>query len=456
MMSSLSRRRFSALLWLLSLSFLVGCPCEDCPPPGDDDIFVDDLDDGATGDGTEDNPFRSLQDAIDHAEDGLTLRVAAGTYVAVARDAVDPTCGNCSDEEFRADIPITVGFSVVGKALNIVGDSREETVLQTGAGYGLYFEDSGNSSVENLTITGGVRDADGRATDAAIVVRYTTLAVRGVDIVDNNDLYSGEPDPVVGIMGITGREGATISVVQSRILNSSWDGIALYRSDPDVENSAPSALVVDTEVGCTEDCVSIGGRGVGIASTWDSQLEVVNSEVHHYWKGIGTFGNSTAVLTNNLVRDQHGWGLIVSGESTATVHNNVIANNGTTGLAAWNEGISASFVNNIITGNGWNPDEWVGKRTGFWLNGAVEFSFNDIWSNEVSDVCMGYPTCSPVDFDGIDGNLSVEPGYETNEPGSISASSPLVDMGDPEILDTDGTRSDMGIDGGPAAGRTSR
>jgi len=69
---------------------------------------------------------------------------------------------------------------------------------------------------------------------------------------------------------------------------------------------------------------------------------------------------------------------------------------------------------------------------------------------------MGYPTCSPVDFDGIDGNLSVEPGYETNEPGSISASSPLVDMGDPEILDTDGTRSDMGIDGGPAAGRTSR
>jgi hypothetical protein len=448
--------------WLFLLSLLsgwtlwVGCTCEPCPNPRADEIYVDDLGDGVVGDGSEDPPSRSLQDAIDGATDAQTIRVAAGIHEANATEAVDPTCGNCADEDYRVDVPITVGFTVVGKSVHIVGASAEQTVLQTGAGYGLYFERAGQSTVEDLTVTGGVRDADGRATDAAIVVRYTDLTVRNVDIIDNNDLYTGDPDPVVGIMGIAGREGADITVLQSRVLNSSWDGITLYRSDPEVGGSEARALVIDTLVGCTEDCVSTAGRGVGIASTWDSSLEVSNSEVHHYWKGIGTFGNSTALLTNNLVRDQHGWGLIISGESTATVHNNVIANNGTTGMAAWSEDISASFVNNIVTGNGWNPDEWVGKRTGFWLNADVEFSWNDVWDNQVSDVCTGYPTCSPVAFEGLDGNLSVDPDYADGSAGSISPSSPVVDLGEPEILDVDGTRSDMGLGGGPGAGRTRR
>jgi len=446
-----------ARLGLGAAALLLGCEPPAPPESPPTVIYVSDIGDGEVGQGTLEDPFRSLQDAIDAAEDGLTLQVATGTYEASPSEGIDPTCGNCADDEYRSDIPVTFGFRVVGKGLQIRGESREDTVLVTGAGYGVYFEDAGSSSLESLTVTGGVRDLDGRATDAAVVVRYTELTVRDVDILENDNLYEPEPgeeDPVVGVMGITGREGARLTVLQSRVLDSSWDGIALYRSDPEVADSEPRALVIDTVVGCTRDCVSTAGRGVGIASTWDSQLEVVGCEVHDYWKGIGTFGNSSALLVNNLVRDQVGWGLIVSGESTAEVHNNVVADNGTTGLAAWNSGISGSFVNNIVTGNGWNSDEWVGKRTGVWMNGEVDFAYNDVWDNALFDMCTGYPDCTALEFEGLEGNLSVDPDYEDGTAGSIAASSPLVDAGDPGILDVDGSRSDLGLDGGPHAGRS--
>jgi len=274
-----------------SLLVVSGCPAGDDDATGDDDTtdpgptthYVDDLDDGQTGTGTLDDPFRDLQDAIDAAGDGEIIHILEGLHVAAVAEAVDPTCGNCNDLEFRQDIPISLGFHISGKSLQIEGASRTDTIVDTGAGYGLLFEDAGSSTIENLTITGGIRDADGKATDAAIVVKYTDLTVRGVDILDNDDLYDGKPDPVVGIIGIAGREGAVLTVVGCSIINCSWDGIALYRGDPEVPDSGPVATIVDNTIGCTEGCIFYStGRGVGIGITWDARATIVNNRVHDY------------------------------------------------------------------------------------------------------------------------------------------------------------------------------
>ena len=220
--------------------------------------------------------------------------------------------------------------------------------------------------------------------------------------------------------------------------------------------------MVDTVIGCTQDCVSPNGRGVGIGLTWDSEAWIVNSEIHHYWKGIGSFGTSQVEVYNTVVRDQVGWGVIASGESSMVAVNNVIADNGTTGLAAWNDGISGHFTNNIITGNGWSTDEWVGKRTGVWMNApGFPLRHNDIWGNEVEDLCQGgWPgdpeqPCVAQDYVGLDGNLAVDPGFEDRVLWLLRDDSPLVDAGDPEVQDLDGSRSDLGVHGGPHAGRAS-
>lgn len=467
------RFRWARLSWPLG-TLLVGLPLVACVPggcssPNNQDepnpltLFVDAQDGSDTGTGTEDDPIASLQQAIDTAEDGSTIHILEGRYEAEATEAIDPTCGNCDDDTFRDELSITIGFHVRGKAIHLLGASRSESILDTGAGYGVLFEEAGQSSITNLTITGGRRDAEGRATDAAIVARYTDLVVRDVDIVENNDLYEpgpGEEDPVVGIMGITGREGAKLTVVGCRIEDNSWDGIALYRSDPDVPDSQPTAEIIGNIIGCTTDCVQPNGRGVGVGVTWDAEAEIINNDIHHYWKGIGTFGTSQVLATNNVVRDQVGWGVIASGESRLEAINNVIIDNGTTGLAAWNVGASGAFINNIVTGNGWSADEWVGKRTGVWMNApdAFDFAYNNVWNNNDFDVCSGgtpgSTACTALEFVGVDGNQSQDPEFDEDNNYILSDDSPMIDAGDPSILDSDGSISDLGIHGGPEAGRT--
>ncbi|MBI2895582.1 MAG: right-handed parallel beta-helix repeat-containing protein [Deltaproteobacteria bacterium] len=431
----------------------------DAEVPAPRTLFVDDLADGEAGSGTEADPFRNLQVAIDDARDGDTIRLMPGRFVAEPSEYTDPTCGNCGDADFRADIPATAGFIVSGKGLHILGSSRDESIIETSAGYGVLFESAGESTLEQVTVTGGLRDADGRATDAGIVVRHTSLVVKDVDVVENDDLYQGEPDPIVGIIGIAGREGAELTVIGCRIENNSWDGIAMYRSDPDVAGSAATALVVHTTIGCTSGCVNPRGRGVGIGVTWDAEAVIVNSRIHHQWKGIGSFGTSRVTALNNIVSDQVGWGVIASGQSWMEAINNVIVANGTTGLAAWDPSASGRFVNNVVTGNGWSTDEWVGKRTGVWMNASNSFdlAYNDVWGNETQDVCTGgvpgADPCSPIELDAEDGNVSVDPRFEDTVDYGLLYSSALIDAGDPAILDLDGTRSDMGVHGGPEAGR---
>ncbi|MEE2828040.1 MAG: hypothetical protein VX498_02535, partial [Myxococcota bacterium] len=77
-----------------------GCPapCDEALDDAcsdDENLYVDDLGDGEVGDGSSADPYRSLQDAVDAAVDGQTIRIKPGHYEAIASDSIDPTCGNC-------------------------------------------------------------------------------------------------------------------------------------------------------------------------------------------------------------------------------------------------------------------------------------------------------------------------------------------------------------------------
>jgi|SRR3990170_1154604 len=390
--------------------------------------YVDDLKDKKIGIGSKQEPLRDLQYSFDQVKDGDTIFIFPGTYEAKPEEYVEDLCGNCQDHKTRVNA--TRGFLIQNKGLNIIGSGKDATTLVTKAGYGVLFENSRNSLITRLKITGGKRDVDGNATDAGIVTKFSTVTVEYVEISDN--IHRLE-NVVVGIGGVFGRENSEIYILNNRIQNNGWDGVALYRG--------ATAYIADN--------VICDGRGAGIGITWDAVATVYRNEISGYWKGIGTFGNSRAVVRNNLVHENLGWGIIATGTSYMDASNNIITRNGNCGFAVWSAECKGVCTNNIITENGWRK-EWVCPCVGVWatdINPNFPVTYNDVWNNSAGNY-KDMP-----DQTEQNGNLSVDPLFQSQSDFHLKPGSPLIDKGNPLLTDPDGSISDPGLYGGPSARR---
>ncbi len=369
-----------------------------------------------------------LQSVINHASDGDTLRLGAKSFEASPTRFTDPLCGNCLDPQ--TTVAASYGFIIKNKGLIIIGTDREQTRLITNAGYGVYLENADGTIIRNLTVTGGRRDDDGNATDAGIVVRRSRVTIDQVDVRDNTN-RSGDSSVVVGIGGVFGREGAEMIIRDCHIVNGGWDGIALYRG--------ATAYV--------SDCFIKDGRGAGIGVTWDAYCAAYRNEVTGFWKGIGSFGTTTVIASNNLVHDNLGWGIIATGQSTMEATNNVVHHNGNCGVAPWSTECHGRFVNNIITENGWR-DQWVCPRVGVWNYGDWAkwvFRNNIVWGNEAGEYEDIW------DQADINGNLNVDPMFAGENDFHLKPQSPAWHAGDSTVFNLDGSRSHIGLYGGPRA-----
>lgn len=369
----------------------------------------------------------NLQEIINKAKDGETIILKEGIYEAETVPFTDELCGNCL--EHRTEVPGTRGFLVSGKSVNILGKDRGKVIIKTNAGYGFLFRFSPNSSIRNITVTGGIRDTSGNATNASIVLINSEVLIENCNI--SNDTVRTNKIPVVGISGVVVREGSEAVIRNNLIKNNTWDGIALYRGG--------TALITDN--------IIENGRGAGIGITWDASAVIYRNTVSGFWKGIGTFGTSNAVVKNNCIFDNLGWGIVISGNSNMIVENNVITRNGNCGIAPWaDSGESPGGVirNNIISDNGWRK-EWVCPQVGLWMNADSSkfiFEYNNVWNNVVAD----YRDID--DLTGKFGNVSLAPDFRGQFNFYLNDNSPLLNAGDPKITNTDGTRSHIGIDGG--------
>ncbi len=391
-------------------------------------VYVDVLSTAAEPDGSSYAPYKSLEEAISRAPDGAEIYILPGRYEAEPEDFTEKLCGNC--ENHKTTVKATSGFHIKDKSVTIRGKHKDSVVLITNAGYGLLFEHSPRSAISDVTITGGKRDPDGAATDAAVVVKFSKISLENCKIINNDHLLD---TVTVGIGGIFGREGSEMVIRNNLIDNNGWDGIALYRG--------ASAFIFDNVVR--------QGRGAGIGITWDSKAIVVRNDVSNYWKGIGTFGNSMAVVTNNIIHDNLGWGLIATGFSMMDARNNTIVRNGNCGFAAWSEETRGYLRNNIIAFNGWR-EQWVCPCVGVWMNGSLAnfpVSYNNVYENKEGNY-LDMP-----EWTGRYGNISIDPQFRDSLDFRLELGSPLRDAGDPYYTDPDGSRSDMGAFGGQEASR---
>lgn len=409
---------------LLSLAFLLMV----CATGFGATWYVDDVGDSLRGRGTVGDPLRNLQTAFDGASNGDTILVKPGAYSSRSYAYPESLCGNC--EKHKTQVNASRGFLVRDKGLTIIGSGADSTILVTNAGYGVLFLNSHNSKISDLKITGGKRDLDGSATDAAVVAKWSRVTIENCLLADNTN----RPESVVvGIGGVMGREGAELFILNNRIENDTWDGIALYRG--------ATAYIADNIIN--------GGRGAGIGITWDATATVLRNRISNYWKGIGSFGDSRVICSNNVVRDNLGWGIIATGTSYMDATNNVVYHNGNCGMAVWSDECTGRFSNNIVSDNGWRK-EWVCPCIGIWNYGTLynfDISYNDVWNNK-----EGQYKDMP-DYTDRNGNISVDPGFLDEDGFYLKDDSPLKDSGNPLLTDPDGSRSDIGLYGGPRAGK---
>jgi hypothetical protein len=268
------------------------------------------------GDGSIEHPFRDLAQAVAVAQalsergvresadsaTRVTLLLAPGDYVLEPRTEIEPTCGNCADP--AANVPMTFGLRIGGRGIAIEGSEEGPAVIHTNAGYGLLFQDCTECGLRAVIVTDGARDTSGMATDAAVVVQRSSVAIEDCLLRDNIGDPAALEHTIVGIIGIAGREGSRLRIRRNRIIRNSWDGIALYR-DAEAEITGNVIDGIDLALGRQAG----GGRGVGIGLTWNAQASVRGNLVRRYWKGIGVFVDARATVEENIVERVATWGL---------------------------------------------------------------------------------------------------------------------------------------------------
>ena len=164
------------------------------------------------------NFYDDFQTAIDNAVDDDTIRIGPGLFESKTHAFAETLCGNC--ETHITKVKASYGFLIKDKSLTVIGSGVDSTTLVTNAGYGVLFLNSPNSVITKVKITGGKRDPDGNATDAAIVVRNSRVTVLECLIADNTD----RPEELaVGIGGVFGREGAELFILGNRFFNNGWE-----------------------------------------------------------------------------------------------------------------------------------------------------------------------------------------------------------------------------------------
>jgi len=184
--------------------------------------------------------------------------------------------------------------------------------------------------------------------------------------------------------------------------------------------------------------------------------------------GVFIYWGSRSIIRKNIIYfdkdiDNPG-GIVGNNNDSLTIENNLIVSAGTRGGGLSISNLRPSWiVNNTIYGSfGYGlplEDNYVVKNNIFYLT-SDHTSWACIFDHYHGELAKGYVcqynSCYGKDnnyyhFKPDSTNLSVDPMFVN--PDSLDFHlqkySPLIDAGDPGIKDVDGTRSDMGIYGGP-------
>jgi hypothetical protein len=274
----------------------------------------------------------------------------------------------------------------------------------------------------------------------AVTVRDSCLFKNFKVIVSN---YNNQTHQWDGIGVIIYEEGSSpnyLSIVEMNDIENAFYGISSSTSNTLIQKNN----IVDCDIGITLASVNqeiinrvidnhIISGGLSIDLNFGGTLYIANNICF----GKGCFKGSYSGLNeiyNNLFINR--WGRAVALSDNTLFYNNVITGSSNEAILVGND--NQVVKNNVI------EDAEVGITTNVSENPVIQY--NNFWNLGVVNENIVYPDST---------NLFQDPMFVNDDSTQgeidfhLQMFSPLIDTGDPDILDIDGTRSDIGLYGGP-------
>jgi parallel beta-helix repeat protein len=379
--------------------------------------------------------------------------IATVRYVSHTGSSIPPytTWENAADS-----IQKCINICVFGDTIYVANGVYEEQVVMI-PGLSLIGSGADSCIVDSRSLISAWDDKTIEITDSCLL--------RGFKIIVSNSLEYG--------MGIAGPATPNTLVTQNKITNSRWGiflefyssindatvykniveevvyGIWLFNSNSSVRENI---IITTLEAQTIPEGIYTGGFSYSYTPTIDSNY------IETFGYGIYKFNGSRPTIRNNILKMDGGEGIVIQQSDTAKVFNNLILNVGA--------GIESNSFTNLFIFNNYI----VGKPSGLF---GIKVGPNSVVKNNVvtnSNVGIGkYGSQNPtiqynnlwnniLNYDGIvpdSTSLSVDPMIVNDDTTQgdldfhLQMFSQLIDAGDPNILDKDSTRSDIGLYGGP-------
>jgi len=223
-----------------------------------------------------------------------------------------------------------------------------------------------------------------------------------------------------------------------------------------IQNAGYGILAASSNSVISKNTIINCKNGIVLFSAFiDFFIQVIDNYVVSEELCIEIMFGSTPYIANNIFIGKGFWG---SYSGLNELYNNLFITNGRIG-AAFSD--STIFINNIITGfseqgilvggdnqvvkNNVIENAEVGIKSNVPNNPVVQY--NNFWNLGVVNQNTAFPDST---------NIFRDPMFvDDTSDFHLQMFSPLIDAGDPNILDVDGSRSDIGIYGGPLGERYS-
>ena len=231
-----------------------------------------------------------------------------------------------------ATIGVTAGLIIKGRYVSLMAKEPYTVSLYTHSGYGILAYRCENFIIENCIVSGGERNDNPKATDAAIIfIRSRGKILRNLifeNLGDSASLYQAGK----GIMGICVREGSFAFIFENQIARNSWNGVGVYDNG--------EATITGNVIDGVERLTYYGqeaGRGAGVFLTRDARAQIESNIIKRYQQGITLFSNAEATVRSNLIEDVELWGIMAYDSDTGApllrAEDNIIYKTGACGIA---------------------------------------------------------------------------------------------------------------------------